>query len=268
MRQIEFWKMNGSGNDFIIIDNRSKMVEKTIDVSLKQFIVNICRRRLSIGANGIILVENDDALDFAWRFFNNDGSEVEMCGNGSRCVARFAYEKGIAKDKMCFRTQAGPIHAWIVDKNRVKVELTKPSSFKKIDINGREGYFINTGVPHVVYLVENVENIDIMKIGRETRYSKMFKQGTNVNFMKIIGEKSIIIRTYERGVEGETLACGTGSVASVLIGGALGMLKTPVLVKTRGGEELTVYFQGMEKVMLEGKTNSVYRGVMSDEAWR
>jgi diaminopimelate epimerase len=268
MKQIEFWKMNGSGNDFIIIDNRSRILEKTIDVDLKKFIVNVCKRRLSIGADGVILVEKDDELDFAWRFFNNDGSEVEMCGNGSRCVARFAYEKGIAKDKMCFRTQAGSIHAWIVDKNRVRVELTRPSSFKKININDREGYFINTGVPHVIYFVEDIKNIDIIKTGRKTRYSKMFKEGTNVNFVKVIGENFIIIRTYERGVEGETLACGTGSVASVLIGGILGILKTPVLVKTRGGEELTVYFQGMEKVMLEGKTNLAYKGFMSDEAWR
>ncbi len=268
MKQIEFWKMNGSGNDFIIIDNRSRIVEETIDVSLKQFIINICRRRLSIGADGVIFVENDDELDFSWRFFNNDGTEVEMCGNGSRCVARFAHERGIAKDEMCFRTKAGPIHAWIVDENRVRVELTRPSSFEKMNINGREGYFINTGVPHVVYLVEDIEDVDVMKMGRETRYSKRFKYGTNVDFMKILDERSIMVRTYERGVEGETLACGTGSVASVLVGGALGRLKSPVSVKTRGGEELTVYFQEMEKVMLEGKVNSVCKGVMNDEAWR
>ena len=266
MDNIEFWKMNGSGNDFILIDNRDGQVREE---EMGRLVERACRRRESVGADGVIFVAPSDQYDFNWRYFNADGGEVEMCGNGGRCVARFAYLKGIAGDKMTFGTKVGPIYAEVVDRI-VRVLMPNPTDLKiGIDLPLEAGWesvdFINTGVPHVVIQVKDLDEHPIFDQGRAIRYDSLFSpEGTNANFIKISGPDQIDIRTYERGVEDETLACGTGSIAAALIADVKGLVKSPVIVKTRGGESLKIYFKrvgdGFSEVYLEGNTTLVYKG--------
>jgi len=270
---IPFVKMHASGNDFIIIDNRMGLVFS--DVMDK--VIRLCRRRFSVGADGLILIEDSDVADFRWYYFNPDGSEVEMCGNGSRCAARFAFMKGIAGRELSFETLAGIIKAEVRD-GSVKVQLTKPFDLRKaISLNlgeacPREADFINTGVPHVVYFVEDLESLDVHGLGSRTRCHETFAPvGTNANFVWVHGRNDMTIRTYERGVESETMACGTGATAAALVAGARGVVDSPVRLKTRGGSTLTVYFNwdGNEfsDVYLEGDAVLVYQGVLEEGAF-
>lgn len=272
--KIIFTKMQAEGNDFIIIDNRKNILKK---INMRDFVQKVCRRKFSVGADGLILIERSLRADFKWHYYNPDGEEVEMCGNGSRCAARFAYLNRISLERLSFETMAGIIKAEVKG-GRVKVELTRPKGLRlglKIPIDGKEyeGNFLNTGVPHVVYFIDDIDNIDVIGIGRKTRYHDIFKpSGTNANFVKIVDPHSLSIRTYERGVEDETLACGTGSVASALIAGSLGKVKSPVSLKTKGGKTLKVYFKWDGKefsdVFLEGEARVIYTGELSEEALR
>jgi diaminopimelate epimerase len=271
---IEFFKMSGSGNDFILIDNRdgSLIVE-----NLPAFVKTVCERKVSVGADGLIVIENSDRADFRWRFFNADGSEVEMCGNGGRCAARFAVIKGIAGEKLSFETMAGIIDAEVKG-DVVKLRLTDPHSMKAdifITVGGEPiGInFINTGVPHVVRYVEDLDRVNVFNTGRIIRYHEYFQPGgTNANFVEVVDARTIRIRTYERGVEDETLACGTGAVASALISAWKALVESPVDVRVKGGEILRIYFRktdrGFEDIYLEGKAKVVYEGRVWDEAYK
>ncbi len=272
MEAIEFWKMSGSGNDFIIIDNRDG---KIADSDMGRLVERACRRRESVGADGLIFVTDSDQYDFGWRFFNADGGEVEMCGNGSRCVARFAFSKGIAGDKMTFETLAGPISAEVRERI-VKVLMPQPSHLQTdLEMKKEPSWVtvdsINTGVPHVVVQVEDLEAHPIVEEGRMIRYHALFApQGTNANFITLLGPDLLGIRTYERGVEDETLACGTGAMASALVSSVRGMVTSPVRVRTRGGEELKIHFEKKDgvfkQVWLEGSTTLVYQARLHEEA--
>ncbi len=269
---IEFWKMSGSGNDFILIDNRNGRVAND---AMGLLVKKICRRRESVGADGVIFLTKSERFNFGWRYLNADGGEVEMCGNGARCVARFAYLKGITESKMTFETLAGPIDAEVTE-GVVKVTMPKPSDLKMdIDLPLQTGWqtvdFINTGVPHVVIQVDSLHDYPVFQQGKIIRHHPMFSpEGTNANFIKIIGPDLLEIRTYERGVEDETLACGTGAVAATLVSAARGMVESPVRAKTQGGEELTISFQKdqneFNQVWFEGKTVIVYQGQLHEEA--
>jgi len=229
----------------------------------------VCRPHFSVGADGLIVIIPSRTVDFKWRFFNSDGSEAEMCGNGSRCAALFAYLKKIAPKKMAFETLAGIIHAE-VKKDTVKVQLTRANGLRRnIDVplesGTRTGHFINTGVPHLVYLSNDLDAEDVAGSGRSTRYHELFKPaGTNANFIQVLGPHRLRIRTYERGVEGETLACGTGAVAAALIAASLGSVSSPVAVITRGGDRLTISFRQeggeFKDIYLEGRTQVVCEG--------
>jgi diaminopimelate epimerase len=260
--------MTGAGNDFIFIDNRRGVIDAD---NCRDLVRSACRRKLSVGADGMVLIENDPEVDFKWRFFNADASEAEMCGNAARCAARFASLQGIVdKPQMSFRTLAGVIRAELLG-NRVKVQMTPPHGLHLGFALAAEGRsfpldFINTGVPHAVCLVSSEEELEAANIdgwGRALRYHTQFQPaGTNVNFVCVKDSSHIIVRTYERGVEGETLACGTGAIASSLITGARNRVHSPVDVKTRGGESLTVHFKsspdGFHEVYLEGEARVVY----------
>jgi diaminopimelate epimerase len=274
MKTVEFWKMSGSGNDFILIDNRDGQVK---DEEMGLLVERTCRRRESVGADGVIFVVRSDQYDFGWRFFNADGVEVEMCGNGGRCVARFAFMKGITGSSMTFETKVGPVSAQ-VNGRVVKVLMPKPSALSlDVDMVHEPGWtsvdFINTGVPHVVVQVENLSNHPVFEQGRALRYHSRFApEGTNANFMKITGPNSLRIRTYERGVEDETLACGTGSIACALIASIRGAVSgSPIQVETHSGEMLTIHFKkkgdSFDQVELEGSTSLVYQARMHDEAF-
>ena len=280
-QHIKFVKMTGSGNDFILIDNRNG----ALDADRSRELVRMaCRRKLSVGADGLILIENDPEVDFRWRFFNADGSEAEMCGNGARCAARFAYLKGIVqKREMAFRTLAGVIRAEIRDA-RPRIRMTPPHGLETdfpLQAQDRSFHlgFINTGVPHAVCLMENeaeLEEVDVDLYGRLIRFHSRFQPaGTNANFALVRDAHHMAIRTYERGVESETLACGTGSIASALIAAAKGMTASPVELQTRSGETLTVHFEPhrqdgpevvrFDEVYLEGEARVVYEAELWDE---
>ena len=272
--KIPFMKMSGSGNDFILIDHREPFLKED---RLKDFIQKVCLRRVSVGADGLILIERSKKADFKWRFYNADASEPEMCGNGGRCAARFAYLKGIAGPSLKFETLAGILSAQ-VDGKRVKLEMTKPFGLKLDEtllVDGEKEVFssINTGVPHAVLFREDLEKLDIVKIGRAIRHHSHFAPaGTNVNFVRAEKGASLSVRTYERGVEGETLACGTGVVAAALIVAFKGLAKSPVSIKTRGGEVLMVYFEiddrEVKRVFFEGDVHFIYEAEMWEEAYQ
>lgn len=264
--KIPFTKMQGSGNDFILIDNRQGVLKGK---SLRELAVRVCDRHYSVGADGLIVILASKKADFKWRFFNADGSEAEMCGNGSRCAARFAYLRKIGKKNLSFETLAGVIQARITNE-LVQVQLPGASALQMniavpLDTGLRMGHFVNTGVPHLIYLSKDLDNEDVDRIGRTTRRHELFRPaGTNVNFVQIQGKHKLRIRTYERGVEGETLACGTGSVAAVLIAGCLGAALSPVEVVTRSGEKLTVSFErttdAFSGIRLEGGAQVICDG--------
>ncbi len=266
--------MSGSGNDFILIDNRQKILDAD---RLGDFVRRVCTRKVSVGADGLILVEPSERVHFRWRFFNADGSEAEMCGNGGRCAARFAVLRGIAPERLSFETLAGIIAAEVHGR-RVKLQMVQPSGLRldlRVEIDGdpHSLHFINTGVPHAVEFVEEAGRVAVADRGRKVRFHPQFQPaGTNANFLQVIDRRHLKVRTYERGVEDETLACGTGAVASALIAAARGLVDSPVAVETTGGEVLNIFFERkgkeFERVFLEGDTRLVYEGELWKEAYQ
>ncbi|PIU49267.1 MAG: diaminopimelate epimerase [Desulfobacterales bacterium CG07_land_8_20_14_0_80_52_14] len=273
MKKISFFKMSGSGNDFIVIDNQGPVIDEAF---LTRFITGVCRRRLSAGADGLILVERSGCADFRWRYYNSDGSRAEMCGNGARCVSRFAYLKGIAGASMSFESDTGLMEAKIIG-DRVKVRMPMPHDMILDEsVKTTEGLVrlssINTGVPHAVVEVQDLEAVDVRARGRELRFHRHFAPaGTNVNFIVPEKDGAIAIRTYERGVEDETLACGTGAIASALLTAVKQGTNSPIRVLPKGGGHLTIHFNrektGFDEVFLEGDARVIYEGTMWDEAW-
>ena len=274
MQTIPFYKMSGSGNDFIIMDNREGVLP---DFPLVDFVQNVCRRKMSAGADGIILIEKAAELDFQWRFYNSDGSRAEMCGNGARCAARYAYLNGIAGKEMAFVTDAGPIQA-TVDADRVKVGMTPPLDYRplfNLTVGGRTVAMtaINTGVPHVVIAADAIESAPVVELGRQVRQHPEFAPaGTNVNFTCLQDSGRIAIRTYERGVEDETLACGTGSVAGALVHALQTGGESPVDMITRSGSRLTIHYKisgdTCRDVQMEGDARVIYSGSLTPDAWQ
>lgn len=284
---IPFMKLSGSGNDFILVDNRKRVVDRKRASALA---AKICAHRLSVGGDGLILIESSRRADFRWRLFNADGSEAEFSGNGARCAARFAYLKRLAPRRMRFETLAGLIEAEMVpassdprtkagrDLTAVRVRFPDPTNLKlhlRVALGGmeREAHFVDTGVPHCVYLVDDPDRIDVAGLGRPTRHHPLFRPaGTNVNFIKVLDPHRIRIRTYERGVEDETLACGTGAIASALIASLVAKGESPITLIPQSGLELTVHFlsQGdrFTDVYLEGDARAVYEGRILPDAWR
>ena len=264
---LRFTKMNGAGNDFILIDNRAR----EIDLDRSQ-IAQLCNRHRGIGADGVLLLELPaNRADFRMRYFNADGGEAEMCGNGARCFARFANRVAGANGKISFETQAGVISAELAS-NLVKLRMTEPTDLRlnvKLPVadENKTVHFINSGVPHVVIPVSKIENVDVRHEGAAIRHHKMFSpNGANVNFIEKREPNKIAIRTYERGVENETLACGTGIVASALIFAATENTSGPIHVIARGGDELQVGFErvqgGFRNVTLTGPAEFVFEGTI------
>jgi diaminopimelate epimerase len=266
---IKFSKLTGSGNDFIVIDNRKEIVCLSRKNKVVPFIKNLCDRKWGIGSDGVLVLGKSLSSDFYMRIFNADGSEAEMCGNGARCAVLFAYKKGFAGSRTVFETLAGRISGWVKGKT-IKIQLSTPNSFRKdihlpVDEKVYNVCFINTGVPHTIVDVEDIENLDVKDLGKKIRFHKYFSpSGTNVNFVRVFDKKNIQVRTYERGVEDETLACGTGVVASSIVMAMLNRVSSPVNVVTRGKEILRVYFKkinsAVKNVFLEGRVRWVFDG--------
>ncbi|MEW6720335.1 MAG: diaminopimelate epimerase [Thermodesulfobacteriota bacterium] len=270
---IPFSKINGSGNDFLLIDNRGGAME---GIDRPAFASKVCDRARSVGADGVIVVEPSEKADFRWDFYNADGSRAEMCGNGGRCAARFACARKIAGAEMSFETTAGIIRA-SVSGRRVKLQMTAPRGLaldRTLTLDGKEFVysFLDTGVPHAALFVPDIDHVDVAGIGRGIRRHEAFApRGTNVNFVQV-REGLLHVRTYERGVEGETLACGTGAVASAILASLKGIASPPVTVRTSGGEMLTVHFDAKAEdfgvVYLEGDTSWSCDGTLFEEAHR
>lgn len=264
---VKFTKMNGAGNDFVMIDNR----KGAINLEREQ-IARICDRHRGVGADGILLLEKSgNGADFRMRYYNADGGEAEMCGNGARCFARFANKIAGAQEKISFETPAGVIGAKLHDE-LVTLNMSDPGDLRlsvPLNIDGEEAiiHFINSGVPHVVVPVARVDMVHVNTQGAAIRRHKMFSpKGTNVNFIEKSGSNKILIRTYERGVESETLACGTGVVASALIFAATENVSGPISVVVRGGDELQVGFEKdgdeFRNVTLTGPAEFVFEGTI------
>ncbi len=261
MTKIAFTKVVASGNDFIVIENTSS------------FVKTICDRKFGVGADGVLLLEKSKKADIRMRIFNADGSEAEMCGNGARSTALYySCQLSAVSCQLKIETKAGIIEAQVT-KDTVKIKLTDPKEYQKkipLVICGRrlKANFINTGVPHTIVFVQGVEQIDVLNIAREIRYHKYFSPaGTNVNFVEAVNNNTIKVRTYERGVEDETLACGTGSAASAIVFALQSPVSSPgkiINVITRGGETLKVYFKKeadrISDVWLEGRAKIVCKG--------
>jgi diaminopimelate epimerase len=258
--------MNGAGNDFVVIDNRAGKIHLT-----PEQIALVCDRHRGVGADGIILFvpARSPEADWAWDFYNNDGSSAEMCGNGARCFARFV-RRLTGNDKgFRFETRAGIVSARFTGDN-VTVNLTAPRDLRlreKISVGGgdAEVHSLNTGVPHAVLFVADADKAMVQPLGSEIRFHRHFApRGTNVNFVELLGPNAIRVRTYERGVEGETLACGTGVTASALVSAALHQFKSPVRVRVQSGETLEVSFDGasgeFSNVGLTGPAEFVFEG--------
>lgn len=280
-KPIPFMKLSGSGNDFILVDNRARIVDPRRAGALA---AKVCGHRMSVGGDGLILIERSRRADFRWRLFNADGSEAEFSGNGARCAARFAYLKRIAPQRMRFETLAGIIDAELVaagpghKPEAVKVRFPDPTGLRlhlRVPVHGttREAHFLHAGVPHCVYFIEDPESIDVVGIGRSTRHHDLFQPaGTNVNFIKVLDPHHIRIRTYERGVEDETLACGTGAIASALVASLVTKVESPVTLLPQSGLPLTVHFtsrgDSFTDVYLQGDARAVSEGRMLPDAWR
>ncbi len=272
---IPFMKFSGSGNDFILIDNRRGAIAST---RLKSLAVQLCRRSLSVGADGLIVIEPSDRADFKWQFFNSDGSRAGFCGNGARCAARFAYIKKMARRHMVFETRIGLIAAEVIGPRgvRVKVRMPDPKALRlnvPIPMKGLDqtAHLVDTGVPHCVYVVDDLDATDVHGLGSVTRNHRVFRPvGTNVNFINVVNDHHIKVRTYERGVEGETLACGTGSIASAVVATAIANVKSPVTVVPSSGIPLVVSFTEKNgvcsEVYLEGDARIIYDGHIKPEA--
>jgi len=262
---LTFTKMNGAGNDFVMLDNRDGSLALE-----KAQIARLCDRHRGVGADGLLLVEPaQNGADFRMRYFNADGGEADMCGNGARCFARFAQKVSGRAGDVAFETLAGVITAKFFG-DIVQIQMSEPHSLRlndALDVAGQPTtvHSMNTGVPHAVVFVDDLAGTDIRQLGAALRYHPHFApKGTNANFVQQLGPQSIAIRTYERGVEDETLACGTGMVACALIFHELTGAASPVQVKVRGGDTLEIAFERdgatYRQVTLTGAADFTFEG--------
>lgn len=265
-RTIPFVKVAGAGNDFILVDRRSRRLGRAPSALAREW----CDRRRSIGADGLLLLQPSRRGNARMRIFNPDGSEARMCGNGLRCVAWYLHARNGGRREWTVETGAGLMQAQVTGEERVRISFIPPKGLRlglAVTWRGKRYplHAVDTGVPHAVILVPRLEAVDLEHFGPFIRHHRIFKpKGTNVDLLKIHSPHRCSIRTYERGVEQETLACGTGAVASVVIGAALGHLRPPVQVTTAGGEKMTVGFRQTRKpwegLCLEGSARILFEG--------
>ncbi|AGK60196.1 diaminopimelate epimerase [Archaeoglobus sulfaticallidus PM70-1] len=274
MSKIKFVKLHGNGNDFVLVDEFSGTI---IPEDRKpEFVRAVCHRRFGVGADGALFVQRSEKADVRFRYFNSDGSEAEMCGNGIRCFTRYLVDEGYANDIVKVETLAGVLELEVSngEKFLVKVNMgrvrkraedvpvnTEKEFFWGERIGSMEVYAVNSGVPHAVIFVDEIDHMDIIPPARKIRYHELFPHGINVNFVSVAGENELRIRTYERGVEDETLSCGTGSVASAFVAKELGYVSDPVRVITKGGE-LIIEFDG-DIAYMSGSANRVFDGELN-----
>jgi diaminopimelate epimerase len=253
--KIPFFKYQGTGNDFVMIDDRKSQ----FDIHAQILIEKLCHRRFGIGADGLILLRNHPDYDFEMVYFNSDGRQTSMCGNGGRCIVKFAHQIGVFQEKTTFLAIDG-VHDAFIRENLVHLKMNDVTDIEV----GKDFYFLNTGSPHYVKEVKEVENVPLIPIAHEIRYGKRFaEKGVNVNLIEKDSDHSIYVRTYERGVEDETYSCGTGVTAACLVAHLTQELKSPIDVKTKGGN-LSVSFEKEDEkfknIFLIGAAEYVFEG--------
>lgn len=258
--QIEFYKYEGTGNDFVMIDNRSLFFPK----ENVQLIEHLCDRRFGIGADGLILLENDAETDFRMVYYNSDGNQSSMCGNGGRCLVAFAEKLQLIQNQATFIATDGLHHASISENNIVSLQMKDVDSVKITP----DYVFLNTGSPHHVELVDDLKTLDVNEKGAKIRYGDLYGQaGSNVNFVSQVDANTFALRTYERGVEAETLSCGTGATAVAIAMNAIGKTTSNTIYLNVEGGQLEVSFEQKEgaysNVFLKGPATFVFKGVIS-----
>ena len=258
MSLIHFYKYQGTGNDFVMIDNRQLSFSKN-DTKL---IAHLCDRKFGIGADGLILLENHPTVDFKMVYFNADGKESTMCGNGGRCLVRFAEFLGIIKSSTTFEAIDGLHHAQVIDKTAISLQMGDVP-----DVKQEPDYvFVNTGSPHHVQLTENLTDLDVFKEGRNLRNGLYGEAGANINFVEIKNNHTFKVRTYERGVEDETLSCGTGVTAVALAMHSISKTTSQEVTLETPGGDLKVSFEpqqnGYKNIWLTGPALQVFKGTI------
>ncbi len=257
-KKLTFYKYQGTGNDFVLVDNRTKVFPK----ENTKLVNSLCDRRFGIGADGLILLEDDDQSDFKMVYYNADGNQSTMCGNGGRCIVAFAKKLGIITERTTFTAIDGLHHASVKDA-KVTLGMIDVDQIRHTD----KFHFLNTGSPHHVQIVEDIENLDVDKQGAKIRYGMYGEEGSNINFVHKLDKSTFKVRTYERGVEGETLSCGTGVTAvAVAMHNAKLTNGDSIVIITDGGE-LTVSFQYVEgkysNIQLSGPATFVFKGELA-----
>ncbi|MDE3740681.1 diaminopimelate epimerase [Maribacter polysaccharolyticus] len=254
-KSLIFYKYQGTGNDFVMVDNRNDIFPK----SDTEFVAHLCHRRFGIGADGLILLENDPTLDFKMVYYNADGNEGSMCGNGGRCLVAFANFLGVIASEAKFNAVDGE-HSATVEAGIVELKMGDVTEIK----TKPNAYFLDTGSPHHVQLVNELQNLDVFKEGSRLRYGLYGEKGSNINFVESIGNGAFAVRTYERGVEDETLSCGTGVTATAIAMHKAGKVSANVVdIETQGGNlqvRFTVDTTGYSNVYLKGPATQVFKG--------
>ena len=276
---MKFWKMHGLGNDYVVIDNRD---EKINDAEASKIAVNLCRRRFSVGADGVLFVSNSIVADLKMRIFNADGSEAEMCGNGIRCFIKYCYENNIISKREAFvETLAGNKHTWLTVENdvvqlvmvdmgmpileRSKIPMTGQGRYinEELHVNGDayKATCMSIGNPHCVIFVDNLEKFPVQRVGSQIEKHKLFPKRTNVEFAQVVSQKEVNLRVWERGC-GETLACGTGACATVVAGNLLEKLGGKVCVHLLGGDLMIEY---ANHLIMSGTAKKVFEATLFEE---
>lgn len=268
--RVPFYKLQGCGNDFVAIDNRVLRLPREL---MAEWARKVCPRAFGVGADGLFFLELAPAdrkdADYIWHFYNADGSRAEMCGNATRCAGRLAHALGLAGERSVMGADAGNVAIAVLPEiDQVKVQLTEPKGLVLGTVlnvldHPTEVHFVNTGVPHAVIFAESVREVEVAAIGRAVRYHEHFAPaGTNVNFVQVVDSGRTLVRTYERGVEGETYACGTGVSAVQVVCAALGKTGDRVENTTSGGEVLTTSLEG-GRVYLQGAAELTFTGELN-----
>ena len=253
---MKFYKYSATGNDFVILDNRKGELEPQ-NIALWQ---KVCRRRAGVGADGVIFVENSREYDFKMTYLNADGAEVSMCGNGSRAASHFCHRVLGMSDQLEFETKNGVYRSRVVD-DYASVQMSELYDQEKIDLSdfGYQKFsYLNTGVPHAVFEIEDLDKIDINNLALPVRHDKRFLEGVNVNFFEKVGAGKMKLRTFERGVEGETLSCGTGATAAAIFFNKLYGGPSTVEITTPGGTLFVALEEEQKEIWLKGEVSLVY----------
>ena len=259
---LEFAKINATGNDFIVFDNRNQIVS----ADDKEMWNKLCSLKTGIGADGVLLLEKSDKADFRMRYINADGGEVEMCGNGGRAITAFAQELLVPKkDTYFFETMNGIYQCSLDEKFGFRLRMTELYDLDKIkldtlNLKHKNALYLNTGVPHSVFEVENILEYPVFTEGKNIRYNPIFEKGSNVNFFEVIAPKYLRVRTYERGVENETLSCGTGVTATAIAAARIYKWSDEIVIETLGGRLAVQFNSDFSEVYLCGKVEKVFVG--------